>query len=251
MDPKADVDVKPKDGADPGKGTAKPPADAPPKDAAPKDPAPKDVAAKPDDDPGELGTIFDDPKDKGADGKEKAPEKAADLKFNAPDDLKELFGDGKDYLAFAKEHGLDQKKLDALTALQADRMKAAIQESEQEAEKMSLEWRRDLASDAKLGGAKLSETMRVAERGARALGGSTLAVALAKHLRGEDVIPGPMLVRALHMAGLAQNEDRIGERGGPIVKEDDSALTPTERDFKAQFPATWKKMQEERRARSN
>jgi hypothetical protein len=203
----------------------------------------------------ELAGLFDEgDKDKGAKktGEEKSADKgAADLKVTVPDDLKDVFGDPADFVKLAKEEGLTQKQLDRVMAVQFDRVKAALQGNEESTERTTLEWKRDLRSDSKLGGANLPETMRVAERGARALGGSMLAVKLAKHFRGEESIDGPTLIRAFHMAGLAQNEDRIGDRGSPAVKKDDDAgLTPQERDFKRSHPNTWKKMQEEKAARA-
>lgn len=181
---------------------------------------------------GELADVFDQPGEK---GKEEPAAKGGDLKLSVPDDLKDLFGKPDDYVAAAREAGLNQQQLDKVGAVLFDRVKAAAQEGDQEAERISLEWRRELMGDQKLGGAKLKETMLTADRGARALGGAALAIAVAKHLKGEEVIPGPMLIRALHLAGLDQNEDRLGERGQ--VPTTDANLTPEQRRMHKRYPS--------------
>jgi hypothetical protein len=247
----------PKPGEDAGKKdtTAKPgeekktttsPADAGKKDEGKKD---EKVETKSEDKGGELAGVFDD--DKKDKSKEEKPSEApaSDLKLTVPNDLKDLFGKPDDFVTAAKGAGLTQKQLDAVMAVHFDRVKAAVQSAEQGREKARLETRRELLADPKLGGANLQKTMQVAERGARALGGSALAVKLAKHLRGEETIDGLTLVRAFHMAGLESSEDRLGGSGDARKKDDDANLTPEEREFKRTNPKTWERMQEEKKAR--
>jgi hypothetical protein len=203
------------------------------------------VDSKSADEGGELANVYDE--DGTEKSKEKAPEKGGVLKLSAPEDLKDLVGDLADYVKVASEAGLTQQQLDKVMAVHFDRVKAAAESTDKESERIGLEWKRDLMSDPKLGGANLKQTLSVAERGARALGGSALAVKLVQHLKGEDVIDGPTLIRAFHMAGLSQSEDRLG--GSPDAKpkgDDDSGLTPQERQFKKAHPNTWAQMQREK-----
>ncbi len=209
-----------------------------------------------DDKGGELAQVFDDDEKDGAKGKEAPPSKkgdATELKVSVPDDLKDLFPAKKveAYLAWAREEGLTQKQLDGWMARHADDVRAAVQDANAHMERSRLDVKRELMSDPKLGGANLKQTLQTAERGARALGGSSLAVKLLKHVRGEETIDGATLVRAFHMAGLEIQEDRLGDQGRkPASKDDDAGLTPDERTFKRTNPETWRRMQEEKRSRS-
>lgn len=207
------------------------------------------VDSKANDEGGELARALDDDGNKDKKGPEKASDKkpTVDLKLSVPDDLKDLVGDAADYVAAAKEAGITQEQLDKLMTVQWDRVKAAAQEADDEAERLSLGWKTDLRADPKLGGANLKQTMQVAERGARAVGGAAFARAVAKHLNGEDPIDGAALVRALYRVGLSMNEDRIGFQGdGAPKKDDDAHLTPQERQFKRMHPNTWARMQDEK-----
>ena len=200
-----------------------------------------------DDAGGELAGVFDGD-DKGKKSEEPAP-KGGELKLSIPKEVAPLVGDGKDYLAAAREAGLSQQQLDRFMSVQFDRVKAAAQEADQQREKMFLETRRALAGDRELGGVKLKETMLVAERGARALGGSVLAAKLARHLTGEEVMDGASLVRAFHMAGLELKEDRLGgDTKKPTPQDEDANLTPQEREFKRMHPESWRRMQAEKTA---
>jgi hypothetical protein len=242
------VETKVEDKGAPKNGVEKKPAEKVEPKAEPKADE-KEGQSEADDKGGELANVFaEDSKDKG----EKKPEpKAGDLKLSIPDDLKDLVGKVEDYLGAAREEGLTQKQLDRFMAVHFDRVKAAAQEADSAKERGRLETRRELMSDPKLGGQNLAQTMQVAERGARALGGSALAVALARHLKGEETIPGPALVRAFHMAGLEMNEDRLGGPGEKGKGKDaDANLTPLEREFKHAAPETWKRMQAEKNKRA-
>lgn len=205
MDPK---DTKPKD-APPEKPVEPKKPDAP---VEPKKDE-KPVEPKPNDERNELADVFDD---KPADPKPEKPEKpAGDLKLSVPDDLKDLVGKVDDYVAAAREEGFTQKQLDRFMAVHFDRVKAAAQSAGQEKERIRLETKRELMADKALG-RDLKAAMTTAEKGARALGGSTLAAALARAIRGEESISPAMLVRAFHMAGLANSEDHLGERGNGV-----------------------------------
>jgi len=194
----------PKKTADEAAAAAKAKAEA---DAAAA--AKKDGQTDGDGEGGELARVFS----KDGDKTETAP-KATDLKVTVPEDLKHLIGATDDYVTVAREAGLTQAQLDKVMATQLDRVKSAAQEADQEAERLALDWERDLRADPKLGGANFKASIDTAETGARALGGAALAVKLAKHLKGEERIDGPSLVRAFHMVGLRQAEDKLGLQGG-------------------------------------
>lgn len=85
----------------------------------------------------------------------------------------------------------------------------AVTQQEQQAQELVLAWKREIATDPQLGGTRYTQTMVDAEDGARRLGGHALAVAFIRHLRGEEVMPGPMLVKAFQLAAATMREDRI------------------------------------------
>lgn len=234
---------------------AKAKADADAKAAADK--AAADAATK----AGDLAQVFDDDPEKAAADKAAADKAAADaaakaggdLSLKVPDDLKDRVTEdiSKAYLAKAKELGVTQKQLQGLADLNFDltrqQQTAFDAESDRERDELRLSWKRDLMTDPQLGGAKLKASMALAERGARALGGSALAVKLAQHLRGEEVIDGPTLVRAFHMAGLSVSEDTLGGGGEGAGKDGDAGLSPQEKEFKRMHPETWARMQAEKK----
>jgi hypothetical protein len=201
----------------------------------------------------DLAKVFEE----GDKGKGKADDKGGlALSLKVPDDLKDYLGDdsAQVYAKKAQDLGLDQKQLQGLADLNFEmtrqRQAALEQENKREADEVTLAWKRELMTDPQIGGAKLKESIAVAQRGARALGGTALAVKLAQHLRGEEIIDGPTLIRAFHMAGLAQGEDRLGGTGEAKPKDEDAALSPSERDFKRMHPETWKRMQAEKTGRA-
>jgi hypothetical protein len=117
----------------------------------------------------------------------------------------------------ARREGIQPKHAQALLQELAnfnfDLTRSQIAEAETKAEQdrgeRALAWKREVATDPILGGTRFTSTMSQAEDGARKLGGHAATVAFIRHMRGEEVIPGPMLVRMFHLAAATMREDRI------------------------------------------
>lgn len=170
----------------------------------------------------------------GLDGKPPAP--GTEIDFEVPETLKErltddvkkmLIGRARD---IARIENIPPNKVQAILQglVEAQGELTASAESEAEkaeqdaAEELVLAWKREIASDPQLGGAKYTSSMVLAEDGARRLGGHVGAVAFLRHLRGEEVMPGPLLVRMFHLAGATMKEDRIA---GLVMKKGPESRT--------------------------
>jgi hypothetical protein len=170
----------------------------------------------------------------GLDGK--PPEPGTEIDFTVPDSLKESMTDDvkKAFINrandIARHENLKPSQvravLQGLVELQGDLTASASSEAntaaEREAEEMVLSWKREIAQDPQLGGQRYTSSMVLAEDGARRLGGHVGAVAFLRHLRGEEVIPGPLLVRMFHLAAATMKEDRIA---GLVMKKGPESKT--------------------------
>lgn len=184
-------------------------------------------------------------------GKGKAAGKGGvELSLKVPDDLKGEISDDvvNGFLAHAKESGFTQEQLQKWADFEFELARDEKESSRVQREQTRVEWERELMADPQIGGAKMRESLEVAKRGARALGLDPRA--LVAHVRNEKHIDGPTLIRAFHMAGLAQSEDRLGGTGEGKPKDEDAGLSPSERDFKRMHPETWKRMQAEKTGRA-
>lgn len=194
------------------------------------------------------GTGDDDAGGKGSTG-DKTGGGAPDLKLDIPKDLQGRVPtvDATEYLALAKKQGLTQQQLDEWASTYFDDIRDQLEAVKETA----AEWRRDVIRDATLGGSveKAKASFQVAMKGARALDRSGElgrafkaymdGVPYGKGPDGEDLygIPGPLLMRALHFAGLAEIEDNLGDQPGGGGARGGDARSAEQRRIDKRYPS--------------
>lgn len=192
------------------------------------------------DEPENQESVIDDPEGKGGEkgkGKAKADPSSADLKLKLPEgmDVKEA----DPYVAVFKKHGLKpeaaQEIFDMALKASGDARGALEEEIMSMAAKTRQEWLDSAKKDKEIGGDKFNESVSLANRFVRAVGGEKLMAILKSSGLGKH----PEVIRAFAKAGRSISEDSIGgttggRKGGEVVSKKDQLR----RDF-PNSPGMW------------
>lgn len=123
--------------------------------------------------------------------------------------------------AFATKHNLSKEAVQDLANLGAKAAGKVAGQPKAIVDAARVEWRKELAADKELGGAKLDENLSVAKKALDAFG----SPALKELLEASGLGDHPEIIRAFHKAGSLISEDKLVTSGNNNAAERDPATT--------------------------